>query len=810
MYNNLKKELKEKLAELRRKYQKYVQPYISLVIVVLFLVAIISSYKISREYYRYVAEVERESVEADNGTNDSYVVAKALENTAVSLTGDAILSIDDVDELQENGRSAGFWFWAYLVSRIIFPAVCLIFIVGIVKKMFRYSLIWVPHPFKTEIAIFGYSNRVGEVIDHSNMDDYKVYMVLNEKLDDEVEEKLFRNGISIIYEPLEKKEYYKYRTLRKCKYFLFMEEDSMKNVAIYMSFCQDVKNNHIVDRKKTKFYIQCNDVSTEKLLKKYSDKICGIIKAEKKKEEEEKVDESITDEMKQEAGMFISNVELFSYMDLLAQKTFSKLPLYQYYINSKDPGTEKKDTHLFLAGFSEFGEAMFYHAIMLGIFGSDTEILIDIVDHNAEETKRKVLNVLAEFKEKSDGKGSSETGNSGSNAKRNPSWEFVMDADTVIKLTDKKEVRLADGSIRVRVWEAEVLSDDYSEVLEEICNNKSVTYAASCFNSSELNMRCVDRLSDILQRMDEPKRIPLAVNLQNAKGLKDVLEDEKKEYYCFSNVHFTMSDENDLGLDQIISVERNEMGAYYSSMYNMFYGDVGLNEIDDAEVNRAWESEKLYYRQSTLEQVNAAEVQKYIVQTTRYINGQDAVVKLQEFVRKLSEVAEMDFSEDVKEELRRKTEEKETKTEEEKKKAEEEKKKAEEEMRKAATEKVKDEMQHFITTKDARTALNDIIEEWAKIEHRRWCYYMLLTGHHLVEKRDERKIFERDIIMSWEDIGMEGPLSEKKKLDLIPFLMIAKGADKDNKISYHDANKVEDETAQKNRINCNSRITIVK
>lgn len=723
MKNKLERIIKSIIAEIKRKYQKYVVPYISLVIGVMFVIAILASYKVSHQYYTYT----------ENGQEaDSYASVKALENTAVSLTGDVILPIDEVDKLPHEDKSEFFWFWAYIISRIIFPAVCLIFIVGIIKKMFRYSLIWVPHFFKTEIAIFGYNDKVGEVIDHSDMDDYKVYLVLNEKLDDEIEEKLFGNGISIIYEPFEKKEYYKYRMLKKCRYFLLMEEDSMKNVALYMAFCQNERNNRIVKDKKPKFYVQCNDLSTEKLMKRYSDRMVAIMENKYESDEAQKA----------EGRMYISDVELFSYMGILAQKTYAHLPLYQNNIDNKEVGN---DVHLFIAGLSEFGMAMLSQALTLGVLAGDSRILVDIVDHNYEDAVRQIQNMMLCFRD-------GDYGCIDCEVDEGKLWTLTLG-----KSESGTGIILADGVLEVRVWEAEVLSDRYIDVLEKICDEMPITYAASCFGSSEINIRCVDKLSDVLRRRGEVGRIPLVVNLQYAKGIRDVIKDKVKNYYWFSNVYFTVSDKSDLGLAEIINEKRDEKVKYYNALYGGMYDIIhgyatgGLSDEKlKKEAEEKWVMTNLYRKQSTISQVNAEAVKRFIM--SRSVDGADL-----EAVSALGRALVMMHGKHVSDESNE------------------------------SDNAVMSELKALINASGDK--YNAIVDEWAKAEHRRWCYYMLLSGYRFEEQRDDNGDLRHDCLRRWKDMD-NSPVEGKKILDMIAYLMVLENSE-DGRIEYYDANSMQ-------------------
>ncbi len=272
---------------------------------------------------------------------------------------------------------------------------------------------------------------------------------------------------------------------------------------------------------------------------------------------------------------------------------------------------------------------------------------------------------------------------------------------------------LADGLLRIRFHEIDVRGNRFSQFLRDTAAEMPLAYAAVCIKDLDVGIRCVSAIERYTA--DETHPFPVAVKLDCSEQLAEYLDKNDK---TFGNV-FAMGGagpEKDFTLVDIYNSSTEKKARDYHEIYR------SISFAPQGEVvtpGAGWDALKLYQQQANRLLCYHAQTKAYVLSCA---DSRDPRSVLQEHLRAAGialEDGKFTYS-DSEEEMLRRVEE------------------------------------------------SPLLRELLHMEHRRWCYAMILAGWSgkCTKKDEARKL--SPYICPWDRLAMG-----TRKYDLIPVLMMS-------------------------------------
>ncbi len=234
-------------------------------------------------------------------------------------------------------------------------------------------------------------------------------------------------------------------------------------------------------------------------------------------------------------------LSLFDWEELKARQVLSAYPLWMAACRPETGLTPAAGCHLLLLGLGRLGTAVLIQAIQQGVFSSGGEVVVDIVDRNAEEK----LEIFAR--------------------------RFSQDAAQV----SPREVVLPrapqgmDGRLVLRAHTMDASTYRFQALAAELHRTQPVTYAAVCFRDPALTAASLFTLSRVFAREEGGPPVPILSRLMMPDTLAGYLEQDQTQY---QGVHPFPADEAVIRLDNILSAAAEQEGRAYHQAYNQWSG----------------------------------------------------------------------------------------------------------------------------------------------------------------------------------------------------------------------------------------------
>lgn len=338
-------------------------------------------------------------------------------------------------------------------------------------------------------------------------------------------------------------------------------------------------------------------------------------------------------------------VALFSMAQLKARTVWEAYPICAYNFGEDYTGGEESryDVHMLLVGLGRIGRELLRQAISLSVLSTDSRVVFDVVDRNAEE----LLGFFA--------------------ADFDPGYAQVDRSALTLSIPSEK----ADGSLTIRFHRLDVDDGAFRSLLERLNAEMAFTYAAICLESPDAAVRCLFSLDHVLRA--GKLRIPVAVRMELSKEVSGQLRDSELFY---AHVFPFCCSDDPLTLDYLANEDAYKKAMEFNSRYNQWSDALGDKAPAPSDPEKEWRALVYFKQASSLHQYLHQAVKEARWAFERARSGDGAP---------LSE---------------------------------------------------KERGQLELLGKPPLTGA--LALEFARLEHRRWCYYMATTGWGYAGKKDER------------------------------------------------------------------------
>lgn len=327
---------------------------------------------------------------------------------------------------------------------------------------------------------------------------------------------------------------------------LFETSDS-RNFENYMRLCQLGKQFEQESKDKIKCYASCESRAVERLLCDYYDDRPG----------EERLE------------MTLFHVPQLQVRRMLAQHPVTEAVWERFAreVTAEDSPQKRMERycrnaeqfrqHVLIAGFGVMGQELLRQMITLSVLHSKADILIDVADRDA------AANVNA-FMSRFD-------------------REYVRKKVCRMERGDRPfmaEYELAepecDGSLRIRFWEADILGEDFEELLQRImelpedarcspCKSEApLTYAAVTVPDSDASIQGMLTIRKYVTRYQKQTRIPVAVRVDGDTYIARLLNSSMR----YEEVFPISPGRNVVDIEQILDEQTERTAIRYHDCYD--------------------------------------------------------------------------------------------------------------------------------------------------------------------------------------------------------------------------------------------------
>lgn len=331
--------------------------------------------------------------------------------------------------------------YAYGLVVFIAPLCTLSALLIWAKLLVRRFMIGRQSGKKTPVLIFGYNENVQALLkgEHSaGSEQYQIHLITADPLDNDEELWLLRHGAvphqsDLLSAPQAlQQKFFEQLPMKKVRQVLFMEDSPIRNFSIYRMLIED-KNG--LD-KEAHCYCLCEDEAIR----------CII---------EDACDRRLTGSGTEETP----DLTLFSLAEMKADSVFSALedgsdsamPLHTVNLGCSPDRSDRLDVHLLIAGFGTVGQQVLLQAVNLGVLSSRNRLWIDAIDLDMDSKREQFTN-------------------------RFHSSVYDSPREDELLLT----APAADGELRIRFHQADVMGRGFARLLERLNNEMPLTYAAVC------------------------------------------------------------------------------------------------------------------------------------------------------------------------------------------------------------------------------------------------------------------------------------------------------------------------------------------
>lgn len=290
---------------------------------------------------------------------------------------------------------------------------------------------------------------------------------------------------------------------------------------------------------------------------------------------------------------------------------------------------------------------------------------------------------------------------------------------------------VADGRLRIRFHQMDIRNNEFRRTLEQIETDGPITYGALCTENADLTMYCMTQVQRFLMSRERTMP-PLAVRLEQHEQIAAFL---RKDQGAFANVYLLGVDRDILTLEHILDPTVEEKSAAFHSLYCQISGrlDKGapiptldqlraLRPKGDGEIESDWRALSFLKRESNRCLCCHNSTKTLLLRWFAWrTEGRGPFPAEEEGRGDLSAAARLLLSEE-----------------------------------------------------DSAGARDAFLEELAKVEHRRWSYFMILHGWGPSElgKDETRRL--TPYLICWEQLKARYP--EMCVYDIVPSLtLLAQG-----------------------------------
>lgn len=421
------------------------------------------------------------------------------------------------------------WFvgYAYTVAVFTAPYCTLAVVYKVLEKFFRFgSLFWRLSKKDKVVVIFGYNDEVKELLetkdslkDEEKGMKYRIHLV-SKDISRETEVELLKKKIKchcvdfLKLLPNQLGFFMKRMEADKVVQIVLFEESTAKNFSLYQMF-HDNKELSEKLNENVRFICRCEDVGTRRIIEDYHDN---------NKEIQAK------------------DLELIGIHELRAREVLTKHSLHEYWRGSGKPAKDWK-LHLLIVGFGKLGQQILLQSMNLGVADQNNEILIDVVDFAVDNKKSIFANYFSD--------------------------EYVqMDGD-VFKIPQKH----ADGAFTIRFHNMDIRYKKFGNLLQEKGDPNGdgiYTYVAICVENMDVSLHCMSEIENYLHKnadADEQKKTSIGVRMESNRQMANYLSANSNTY---KNVFVIEETDSVVSLDELlhdeITAEAKEFNYIYSMM----------------------------------------------------------------------------------------------------------------------------------------------------------------------------------------------------------------------------------------------------
>lgn len=425
------------------------------------------------------------------------------------------------------------------------------------------------------------------------------------------------------------------------------------------------------------------------------------------------------------------DLELIGIHELRARDILRNHSLHEYWKDSGKPAKEWK-LHLLIIGFGKLGQQILLQAMNMGVANSENEILIDIVDFEIEKQKNIFANHFSD--------------------------NYVKMEGDIFTIPEER----ANGKFTIRFHSMDIRYQKFGELLQKNGDPEKdgiYTYVTICVEDMDVNLQCMSELERYLYRNSKEgnaKKTSIGIRMEVNRRMAKYLSENSNTY---KNVFVIEGIEDVVSLEKLLHDEITQKAKEFNYVYSMLNiesaedylkkkdKEKNTSESKPSKEERAllikekWKAMQLFKRHSNLAVAMHENVRE------RLINKYPGDTVKTEAEKMLDEELECCFGENG----------------------------------------ILLQDRGNVWLYESDDALLDALEndsrcktalEYAKMEHRRWCYFMASCGWKSLSGLEYKKDLPAkasSCMCTWEELATrtaEGyPKYYTCKYDLMPLLM---------------------------------------
>jgi len=630
-----------------------------------------------------------------------------LQNTIKAFAFSSDIGLRDMSQLLENSKNVYEIIIGYAYTFAVFtaPYCTLAVMYRVLEKLFRFRSLFWRFSRKDRIIIFGYNNEVQALLNEKHAN-YRIHLV-SDTVSKETEVELLKKKIrlhGVDFLKLSKNQlehYMRWIESEKAKQIILFEDSSVKNFSLYQMFHEEKMQALL--KEGVKFICRCEDEGIRRIIEDYHDS----------------------------KGIEAKDLELVGIHELRAREVLMNHSLHEYW---KDSGKPSKDwkLHLLIIGFGQLGQQILLQSMNLGVVSSENEILIDVVDFDAEKQKSIFANHFSD--------------------------EYVNMQGDVFTIPETH----ANGKFTVRFHSMDIRYKKFGELLQQNGDPEKdgiYTYVTVCVEDMDISLHCMSELERYLHRNCEDnnkKKTSIGIRMEANRQMAKYLSENSNTY---KNVFVIEGTESVVSLEDLLHDDISKDAKKFNYIYCMM-------DIKNTEEDLKKKEEEQTASNSKVKEEERArlvtEKWKSLQLFKRYSN---LAVAMHEMVR--NRLIDKYPGETVKTEAE---------------------KKLDAELEYCFGENgtlLQDRGNVWLYESD--DALLDALEndsryktvlEYARMEHRRWCYFMASCGWKSISDPEYKKDISTkasSCMCTWEELATRATGGYPKyytcKYDLMPLLV---------------------------------------
>lgn len=411
-----------------------------------------------------------------------------------------------------------------------------------------------------------------------------------------------------------------------------------------------------------------------------------------------------------------ADLKVFSLAELKTKQIYLNTPLYTYNITDLQKSEEPNwDVHLLIAGFGTIGKQVLRQTLQLGVISCTNEILIDVVDKNAAE-ERSILESL------------------------------FRDECLITDQVPENEIwfsnQVFDGTLKIRFHQLDIRGNGFPRKLKELSGTTPFTYIAICTQNADVTMHCMTEVENFLQEYQQDgRKTPVAVRLEFERQIAEHLNED---YDRFAHVFPVAANQDVLTFEDIFDLETERECRAFNYLYDKIYETVirqhkklrlSCKADELCKVADNWQTLPYYKKEGNRWLSRHGEIKKMLLLYREWRTNPAAKDSFDTYLK----ANEGNL-----------------------------KKTAARVLGKACREENVFSVDKDFFGKTGKAGAELI--EYAKLEHRRWCYFMAMTGWSYTDgdKDEQRRV--SPYFCRWEELQKKH--SDVCVNDLIPLMIL--------------------------------------